>query len=108
VKIHEAKELVERWIDERVEIDSEVVTSSYDAFGDFLKWIQRQRGRGGGVTVDQFDSAMKNNDFDLARNFWSRSKVVKSLCEPDLSLLKISSGLSLLRISWIWPKLPRR
>ena len=64
MKIHEAKELVERWIDERVEIHSEVVTSSNDAFGDFLKWMKRQRNRGGGVTVNQFDSAMKNNDFE--------------------------------------------
>ncbi len=68
MKIHKAKELVKRWIDERVEIDSGAVTSSYEAFGDFLEWLRGQSDRGDGVARYQFDSAMKNNDFEQERD----------------------------------------
>lgn len=68
MKIHEAKKLVKRWIDERVEIDIGAVTSSYEAFGDFLEWLKVQSDRGDGVARYQFDSAMKNKDFEQERD----------------------------------------
>ena len=58
------RELVDRWIDERVERDSGAVTSSYDAFGDFLEWWQVQEDRGDGVAPYQFGNAMKQLGVD--------------------------------------------
>lgn len=68
MKIHEAKKLVKRWIGERVEIESGAVTSSYEAFGDFLEWLKVQSDRGDGIARYQFDSAMKKEDFEQERD----------------------------------------
>ena len=82
------RELVERWLDERVEIDgdvnvppgkgddafqamlasiakpdSQVVTSSYDAFGDFIEWLKDQQ-KWTVIYPTQWRSAMKQIGFE--------------------------------------------
>ena len=58
------RELVDRWIDERVEIDRVAVTTSQNAFEDFIEWLKIQKDRGDGVTTYQFSSAMKYKGFE--------------------------------------------
>ncbi len=64
MNMKEVKEFVERWFDERVEIDSVAVTASDNAFEDFIEWLKIQKDRGDGVTTYQFSSAMKYKGFE--------------------------------------------
>ncbi len=86
------RELVDRWIDERLEIDgdvnvragkgndafqaiiaaiakpdSEAVTDSGEALGDFIEWLKEQKD-GGFVEPYQWSSAMKQSGFEREKN----------------------------------------
>jgi hypothetical protein len=88
VNREDIKELVERWLDERVEIDSvanvepgkgdddfqaiiasvarldsEVVTSSYEAFGDFIEWLKEQE-EWAFISLPKWASAMEQIGFE--------------------------------------------
>jgi hypothetical protein len=58
----EVKEFVDRWFEERVEVDSEVVTNSYDALSDFFDWLTGQT-KWEVVGPAQWGSAMKHKGF---------------------------------------------
>ncbi len=50
-----------------MEIDSEVVTSNYDAFGDFIEWFKEQKDWDT-VWPYQWSSAMKQRGFKLEQD----------------------------------------
>ena len=62
----DVREVVGCWLEERVERverDSEPVTNSYEAFGDFIKW-RKENEEWEIVERHQWDSAMEQRGFE--------------------------------------------
>ncbi len=68
VKTVEPRALVERWLEESVEIDSEAKTRKNEAFRNFLEWVETQGELSSSPTPLQFDLGIRDNGFEQDRD----------------------------------------
>ena len=64
MNLTKVRELVERWLEEKVEIDNGDVTTSHNGSVNLIKWLKGRKGHKDGVPSYKFGSAMKQIGFE--------------------------------------------